>query len=147
MIRNSLLLIALLTPMLAVAQTKPKNPAPNDDQPAVSTSIGAAPVLQTEPSARPSSAAGKAGGTNGGTNIIGERESPIGLYITPWRNATAEVDIDRPARLLSVQLEPLDRRVFARQVEYYEALTAAQKAKTGPGPAAGAAPSAPPPQP
>src|SRR5262249_33589061 len=35
-----------------------------------------------------------------GTTILGERESPIGLYITPWRNATAEKDIDRPARLL-----------------------------------------------
>lgn len=143
MIRHSMLLLALLTPMLAIAQTKPKNPAASDDQPTVSTSPGAAPVLQNEPSARPSSAAGKSAGTDGGTNIIGERESPIGLYITPWRNATAEVDIDRPARLLSVQLEPLDRRVFARQVEYYEALTAAQKAKTP----AGAAPSAPPPQP
>jgi hypothetical protein len=144
MIGRGLMLVALLTPMLAIAQTQPKapkKPAANDDQPAVSTSFGAAPVSQAEPSARPASAAGKAGGTDGGTNIIGERESPIGLYITPWRNAAAETDLDRPARLLSVQLEPLDHRVFSRQVEYYEALTAAQKAKTEP------APSAPPPQP
>lgn len=146
MIIRGLWFAALLVPsMITLAQTPAPKPAPanNDEQPAVSTSIGAAPVIQAAPSARPSSAAGKAGGTDSGTNIIGELESPIGLYITPWRNATAEVDIDRPARLLSVQLEPLDRRVFARQVEYYEALTAAQKAKTGPG----AAPSAPPPQP
>ncbi|MDB5973126.1 MAG: hypothetical protein JWQ90_5576 [Hydrocarboniphaga sp.] len=139
LIRLSLLLMALLAPSIAIAQTQPKapkSPPPDNDQPALSTSLGAAPA----PSA--GSAGGvKTGGTTSGTNIIGERESPIGLYITPWRNAAAEADIDRPARLLSVQLEPLDRRVFARQVEYYEALAAAQKAKTGP------APSTPPPQP
>lgn len=65
-----------------------------------------------------------------GTTIVGERESPIGLYITPWRNAAAEQDIDRPARLLQVDMAPLDRNVFARQVEYYDALSAAAQAKT-----------------
>lgn len=124
----------LLAPSLAaLAQTAPKpaaKPASSDDQPALSTSSGAIPAATP---ARPTGAA------NGGTSIIGERESPIGLYITPWRNAAAEADIDRPARLLSVQLEALDRKVFARQVEYYEALAAAKQAKTGP------APSAPPP--
>lgn len=121
--------------LLALAQSAPR-PA-SDDQPAVSTSTGTMiPVPQAAPSPRTA-----AKPENSGTTIIGERESPIGLYITPWRNAAAEADIDRPARLLSVQLEALDRKVFARQVEYHEALTAAQKAKTGP------APSAPPPQP
>lgn len=66
-----------------------------------------------------------------GTTIVGERESPIGLYITPWRNAFAEQDIDRPARLLRVDMTPIDRDVFTRQVEYYEALTDAADAKRG----------------
>jgi len=64
-----------------------------------------------------------------GTNIIGERESPIGLYITPWRNAEAEKDIDRPARLLQEQMLPIDRAVFGRQLEYHEALSGALKSK------------------
>lgn len=64
-----------------------------------------------------------------GTTIIGERESPIGLYITPWRDADAEADIDRPARLLQEKLQPLDEKVFLRQVEYYEALSGALKSK------------------
>ena len=64
-----------------------------------------------------------------GTTIVGERESPIGLYITPWRNAYAEQDIDRPARLLRVDMTPIDRDVFARQVEYHDALTKAAAAK------------------
>lgn len=67
-----------------------------------------------------------------GTTIVGERESPIGLYITPWRNAYAEQDIDRAARLLQVDMTPIDRDVFARQVEYHKALTAAAEAKVTP---------------
>ena len=110
----------------------------DDEQPAVLTSgAGEQSPVQTapEPVAAPAAAVPtpKTGMVKGneGTTIVGDRESPIGLYITPWHNATPEADIDRPARLLSVGLEPLDRRVFARQVEYYEALTAAQAAKSG----------------
>lgn len=106
-----------------------------NEKPAVNTTKSDAPAVDT------SKAAPKPGGD--GTNIIGDRESPIGLYITPWRNAAAEVDIDRPARLLSFDLEPVDKRVFSRQVEYYEALSAAQRSKT-PAPAAAApSPSSP----
>lgn len=64
-----------------------------------------------------------------GTTIVGERESPIGLYITPWRESAAEKDIDRPARLLQEALLPLDEAVFLRQVEYHNALSGALKSK------------------
>ncbi len=60
----------------------------------------------------------------GGTTIIGDRELPIGLYISPWRSATPEGDIDRPSRYVSVGQDPLDAEVFERQIEYYEALDA-----------------------
>ena len=64
-----------------------------------------------------------------GITVQIEKESPIGLYITPWRNATAEKDIDRPARLLQEQMLPIDEDVFVRQVEYYDALSGALKTK------------------
>lgn len=65
-----------------------------------------------------------------GTNIFaGEQESPIGLYIMPWRESPAERDIDRPARLLQEEVLPIDRTVFERQLEYYEALSGALKSK------------------
>jgi len=64
-----------------------------------------------------------------GTTIIGERESPIGLYIMPWREARPEADMDRPARLLQEDLQPLDEDVFVRQIEYYNALSNALKQK------------------
>ena len=75
-----------------------------------------------------------------GTNIVGERESPIGLYITPWRKSAPEADIDRPARLLDVDAEPVDRAVFSRQTEYYHALSDALAAKAEVAPEASPAP-------
>lgn len=65
----------------------------------------------------------------GGTTIIGDRELPIGLYISPWRSATPEEDIDRPSRYLDVGTQPLDPEVFRRQVEYLDALDAAARRK------------------
>lgn len=93
-----------------------------------------------QPALGPGSAGREDLRSDSGTTIVGERESPIGLYITPWRNAYAEQDIDRPARLLQVDVSPLDRDVFARQVEYYSALSEAREGAT---PAAAPAPAAP----
>lgn len=58
-----------------------------------------------------------------GTTVVGDRESPIGLYITPWRNASPEAELDRPARFLQEELIPLDADVFRRQLEYYNTIT------------------------
>ncbi len=117
MLPRMMLTLALGLPLLAMAQAQPR-PAPQkagDEKPAVSVG-GARDDLRDD----------------SGTTIVGERESPIGLYITPWRNAFAEQDIDRPARLLQVDMTPIDRDVFARQVEYHRALAAASEAKTAP---------------
>lgn len=51
-------------------------------------------------------------------------DSPIGLFIMPWRNASAQKDIDRPARLLEGEMSPIDQVVFDRQVEYHDVLEA-----------------------
>lgn len=65
----------------------------------------------------------------GGTTIIGDRELPIGLYISPWRTATPGDELDRPSRYLDVGTTPLDPEVFKRQVEYLDALDAAARRK------------------
>lgn len=74
-----------------------------------------------------------------GTDIVGERESPIGLFITPWKDSGAESELERPARLLQEELLAIDEDVFIRNLEYYEALSGALKSKkavTPPTPAA-----------
>jgi hypothetical protein len=63
----------------------------------------------------------------GGTTIIGDRELPIGLFISPWRSANPDEGIDRPSRYLDVGTQALDPDVFRRQVEYMDALDAAAR--------------------
>lgn len=100
----------------AAPATKPAAAPANDDQPAVDT---------TAKSKAPASGSGL-----GTTVITGEGESPLGLYLTPWRDSRPEKDIDRPARLLQEDMRPIDKDVFERQVEYYDALSGAAKRKT-----------------
>ena len=90
-----------------------------DEGPAVQTSnVGAE---QPAPPAPPAAAEGE----GSGTVIIGDRESPIGLYIMPWRDSSAAADMDRPARLVKASLLPIDRPVFLRELQYHRALTGA----------------------
>jgi hypothetical protein len=138
--RALLLSAALIALPLSLAAQEP------DEQPAVRVSPDAptrpipprpaTPAVAAEPGVRDELR------DQSGTTIVGERESPIGLYITPWRNAYAEQDIDRPARLLQVDMSPVDRDVFARQLEYYAALKDATGGKLKP-PAATAPPAPP----
>lgn len=123
MIKHLPLALLLGLPVNLLAQALP--PPPGDEQPAISVRQDLRDEVRSDDS---------------GTTIVGERESPIGLYITPWRNAYSEQDIDRPARLLQVDVAPIDRTVFARQVEYYSALTEAAEAKKAAPVAAPAAP-------
>lgn len=107
-----LLSLAALPLAPGAAYAQDENPAVRDfdEQPAVSTEpLEKAPARKTPPTA--------------GTTVIGEQESPIGLYIMPWRNSAAQGGLDRPARLLDEALLPLDQDVFRRQVEYHRALS------------------------
>ncbi len=62
-----------------------------------------------------------------GATIVGDRELPIGLYISPWRSANPEAEFARPARQLDVRPALLDPEVFTRQIEYFDALDAATR--------------------
>lgn len=92
---------------------EPKAAAPSAPAPAPAPAADA-PI---EPTAAPQQLPGA------GTTVVGERETPIGLYIMPWRQSQAEDGLDRPARLLDEELRPLDPEVFRRQVEYHRALS------------------------
>ncbi len=111
-----LFLFVIFFALLPSAIAQDENPAVQefDEQPAVSTEPAEkTPARQAPPTPGPAA----------GTTVIGEQESPIGLYIMPWRNSAAEGGLDRPARLLDEALLPLDQDVFRRQVEYHRALS------------------------
>jgi hypothetical protein len=120
-----LLLLAASVPVRALAPNE-EMPALPDDMPAVKTDVPSPPRPKpaTPPAGTPvpGSESAPVQATQG-TQVIGGQESPIGLYIMPWRQSAAEGGLDRPARLLEDQLLPLDPDVFRRQVEYHRALS------------------------
>ncbi len=65
-----------------------------------------------------------------GTAIIGNQELPKVLYIVPWKKSEVP-DMNQPPleSLIDEALQPIDREVFQRQVNYYHALH--DKAESG----------------
>jgi hypothetical protein len=64
-----------------------------------------------------------------GTTVIGNRELPKALHIVPWKAADSGDLAGRPLNSLVDQtLEPLDRDVFRRELEYYEAVHGIEQA-------------------
>jgi len=58
-----------------------------------------------------------------GTVVVGDKEAPIGLFITPWKDGYAENGLDRPARFVDVDTSPIDPDTFQRRINYYNVIT------------------------
>lgn len=57
------------------------------------------------------------------TTVTGNRELPKVMYVVPWKRSDIGDLIGRPANsLLDEVLAPVDRNVFRREVQYYQAL-------------------------
>lgn len=58
-----------------------------------------------------------------GTTITGNRELPKALHIVPWKSSEAGDLAGRPMNsLVDEALSPVDRDVFLREIEYYDAV-------------------------
>ena len=58
-----------------------------------------------------------------GSTIVGNRELPKALHIVPWKSAEAGDLAGRPMNsLIDEVLAPVDRDVFLRELEYFEAV-------------------------
>lgn len=69
----------------------------------------------------------ESGGTNQGprvdTTVIGSQEAPSVMNIVPWKDKAVEVEKRTPTSFLRDRvLQPLDRDVLMREVEYYRML-------------------------
>ncbi len=107
---------AIATPTITIPASPRQAPAPAAAPVAAAPGSAAAPIPADATS---------------GTTIVGDQESPIGLYITPWKDDYAERGLDRPARLVDEAMEPIDPATFRRQIEYYETITAFRKRQQG----------------
>lgn len=57
------------------------------------------------------------------TNIIGSEEAPTVVNVVPWKERTNKMEEDDAAvSVLSQVLEPLDRDVLKREIEYFKVL-------------------------
>lgn len=66
-----------------------------------------------------------------GTAVIGNQELPKVLYIVPWKKSELPDLSDPPLEsLIDEALKPIDRNVFRRQVEYYQALKTPQNPRS-----------------
>ena len=69
---------------------------------------------------------GNGGGGDGprvDTNVIGTQEAPSVMNIVPWKDKAVKVDKRNPTSFLRDRvLQPLDREVLMREVEYYRML-------------------------
>ena len=58
-----------------------------------------------------------------GTTITGNSELPKALHIVPWKSSEAGDLAGRPINsLIDEALAPIDREVFLRELEYYDAV-------------------------
>ena len=57
------------------------------------------------------------------STFVGDREQPSVSYITPWKPPEGPDKLYRPIRSLSGNaLDPIDRDVLARSVQFYDEL-------------------------
>lgn len=58
-----------------------------------------------------------------GMSIVGNNEAPKSLYIVPWKSSEIGMETDLSSNLLNESLTPVDKDVFLREVEFYNAST------------------------
>jgi hypothetical protein len=101
-------------------------PAVNTSSPRQEPAAVRAPAESTKPAA-PADGPSRRGDTDrielSTTQITGNAELPRVMYVVPWKRAELGDLAGKPAKsLLDEVLAPVDRDVFRRQNQYYEAL-------------------------
>jgi len=113
MIPRILLTLLLLVSHAAFAADPPKDKGAAKPAPA---KAAAAPAKKEEP------AAGKAADSLS-TNVVGSQEAPTVLNVVPWKDKEVKLEKKNPTtNILNNVLQPLDRDVLRREVQYFRSL-------------------------
>ena len=65
-----------------------------------------------------------------GMSVVGNDDAPKSLVIVPWKSSLLGHTLD-VSRGLDAGREPVDREVFARELDYYEIRAAASRVPSG----------------
>lgn len=131
--------LAAAAPLAAHAQAAAPAPAPREPAPVAPAAAPAVaaptPGAATKPPSAAKSPGAKAAAPKGSasramdrldldtTQITGNRELPKVMVVVPWKKSDIGDLVGRPVNsLVDEALEPVDREVFRREVDYYGAL-------------------------
>lgn len=117
MSRKSFIFVALLA-SAAHAQDAPKQGADAAAKQAKKAQPAAA-------AAEPKSEAQADVKTLSGISILGNQEAPKSLVIVPWKSSEIG-DMPGLSRLLDDSVQPIDKDVFMRELDYYQIRSSAQ---------------------
>jgi hypothetical protein len=137
-------LAATLVAALATAQTSPstdnaKARAASKDVQDAEPTAGQPAASERRAPPRQASSPAKAAGTGPPTKaqdrldlettqITGNRELPKVMVVVPWKRSDIGDLVGRPVNsLVDEALQPVDREVFRREIDYYGALTPDQR--------------------
>lgn len=54
-----------------------------------------------------------------GMSITGNNETPKSLYIVPWKSSEIGSETELKSSLLNEDMRPVDRKVFMRELDFY----------------------------
>ena len=123
MLRHVHLMIALI----AAAQTGVSR-AEDSAQPASNPAQAApkqADAKQQDKSAPAAAAADDEVKTLSGISILGNQEAPKSLVIVPWKSSEIG-EMSGLSRLLDDSIQPIDKDVFMRELDYYQIRSSSQ---------------------
>ena len=76
-------------------------------------------AAKQDKSAQPAAAAKDETKTLSGISILGNQEAPKSLVIVPWKGSEIG-DMPGLSRLLDDSVQPVDKEVFMRELDYYQ---------------------------
>ena len=110
-------LLLLLLPLVARAA----DPAPAGAAPAKPATAAAKAAPAKSAPANSLTATEKAASLS--TNVVGTQEAPTVLNVVPWKDKEVKLEKKNPtSAILNQVLQPLDRDVLKREVQYFRSL-------------------------
>jgi hypothetical protein len=118
-----ILMVMLASAANAQDAAKPQAAAAKQEKPAKSTAKAADSKAPAERKTD-GQADGQAGGqdevkTLSGISILGNQDSPKSLVIVPWKSSEIG-EMPGLSRLLDDSVQPIDKEVFMRELDYYQ---------------------------
>jgi hypothetical protein len=55
-----------------------------------------------------------------GISVVGNKEAPKSLFIVPWKSSEIGFETELNSGMMDDTMRPIDKKVFMREVDFYE---------------------------